>query len=237
MSVAIPEKHVVRLSFCRIKPIDEKGSIMSMLNLESFCETSLKTEPYEYLVLPGFIRADCLKQIDADFPKIEQGGSFPLASLSFGGAFAELGDELLGENVKAAFSDKFGLDLSGRPATLTVRGRCRAKDGKVHTDSRSKLITALIYLNDGWSGGGGQLRLLRSNDLNDVITEVPPYAGTLICFRNRENAWHGHTSYEGPRRALQLNWVIDDAAARKSARRHGLSARLKGFTRSLFSRK
>jgi SM-20-related protein len=209
---------------------------MSMLNLESFCETSLETEPYEYLVLPGFVRADCLKQIDADFPKIEQGGSFPLASLSFGGAFAELGDELLGENVKAAFSDKFGLDLSGRPATLTVRGRCRAKDGKVHTDSRSKLITALIYLNDGWSGGGGQLRLLRSNNIEDVIAEVPPYAGTLICFRNRENAWHGHTSYEGPRRALQLNWVVDDAAARKSERRHGLSARLKNFSRSLFSR-
>ena len=209
---------------------------MSMLNLESFRDTSLTSDPYEYLVLPGFVRADCLKRIDTDFPKIEQGGSFPLASLSYGGAFAELSDELLGESVKAAFSDKFGLDLAGRPATLTVRGRCRAKDGKVHTDSRSKLITALIYLNDGWSGGGGQLRLLRSNNIEDVIAEVPPYAGTLICFRNRENAWHGHTSYEGPRRALQLNWVVDDAAARKSERRHGLSARLKNFSRSLFSR-
>ncbi len=209
---------------------------MSMLNLESFRDTSLTSDPYEYLVLPGFVRADCLKRIDEDFPKIEQGGSFPLASLSYGGAFAELSDELLGESVKAAFSDKFGLDLAGRPATLTVRGRCRAKDGKVHTDSRSKLITALIYLNDGWSGGGGQLRLLRSNNIEDVIAEVPPYAGTLICFRNRENAWHGHTSYEGPRRALQLNWVVDDAAARKSERRHGLSARLKNFSRSLFSR-
>ena len=141
-------------------------------------------------------------------------------------------------NVKAAFSGKFGLDLAGRPATLTVRGRCRSKDGKVHTDSRSKLITALIYLNDDWSGGGGQLRLLRSNNIEDVIAEVPPHAGTLICFRNRENAWHGHTSYEGPRRALQLNWVVDDAAARKSERRHGVSAFLKNFSfRSFFAGK
>ena len=82
---------------------------MSMLNLESFRDTSLTSDPYEYLVLPGFVRADCLKRIDADFPKIEQGGSFPLASLSYGGAFAELSDELLGESVKAAFSDKFGV--------------------------------------------------------------------------------------------------------------------------------
>ena len=58
---------------------------MSMLNIESFRDTSLTSEPYEYLVLPGFVRADCLKRIDADFPKIEQGGSFPLASLTFGG--------------------------------------------------------------------------------------------------------------------------------------------------------
>ena len=209
---------------------------MSMLNLESFRDTSLTSDPYEYLVLPGFVRADCLKRIEADFPKIEQGGSFPLASLTFGDAFGELGDELLGESVRAAFAEKFGLDLAGRPATLTVRGRCRSKDGKVHTDSRSKLITALIYLNDDWSGDGGQLRLLRSNNIEDVIAEVPPHAGTLICFRNRENAWHGHTSYEGPRRALQLNWVVDDAAARKSERRHGLSARLKSLSRSLFSR-
>lgn len=211
---------------------------MSMLNLDSFHGTSLTSDPYEYLVLPDFVRANCLKRIDADFPKIEQGGSFPIASLTFGEAFGELSDELLGESVKTAFSKKFGLDLSDRPATLTVRGRCREKDGKVHTDSRSKLITALIYLNDGWSGGGGQLRLLRSNDIEDVIAEVPPFAGTLICFRNRENAWHGHTSYEGPRRALQLNWVVDDAAARKSERRHGVSAFLKNFSfRSFFAGK
>ena len=39
----------------------EKGSAMSMLNLESFCEASLKTEPYENRVLPGFVGADYLK--------------------------------------------------------------------------------------------------------------------------------------------------------------------------------
>ena len=76
---------------------------MSMLNIESFRDTSLTSDPYEYLVLPGFVRADCLKRIDANFPKIEQGGSFPLASLTFGDAFGELGDELLGDSVRAAF--------------------------------------------------------------------------------------------------------------------------------------
>jgi hypothetical protein len=176
------------------------------------------------LVLPGFVRAEFISQIDLDFPQIEQGGSFPLSTLCFGNAFRDLTEELLGSEVRLAFADKFRMDLNDRPATLTVRGRCRPKDGKIHTDSRSKLITVLIYLNQVWENRGGQLRLLRSKNMDDVIAEVPPQAGTLICFRNRENAWHGHTSYEGPRRALQLNWVVDQAAVEKSERRHGRSA-------------
>ncbi len=110
-----------------------------------------------------------------------------------------------------------------------MRGRCRAKDGQVHTDSRSKLITVLVYLNDTWDADGGRLRLLRSNDINDVIEEAPPELGTLIAFVNRENAWHGHLPFEGERRVLQLNWVVDAAAVRKSERRHGWSAWLKRF--------
>lgn len=197
---------------------------MSMLNLELFRNQPLATEPYEYLVLPDFVRHESLNEIDADFPNIEQGGSFPLSTLCFGSAFRALTDELLSAEVKTAFADKFEMDLNDRPTTLTVRGRCRAKDGKIHTDSRSKLITVLIYLNEAWESNGGQLRLLRTKNIDDVIAEVPPQAGTLICFRNRENAWHGHTSYEGPRRALQLNWVSDEAAVLKSERRHGRSA-------------
>ena len=197
---------------------------MSMLNLELFRRTPLVREPYEHLILPEFVRVEFLEQVEADFPQIDKGGSFPLSSLCFGETFAALTAELLDGDVRTAFAEKFDLDLVDRPATLTVRGRCRAKDGKIHTDSRSKLITVLVYLNNDWKGGGGQLRLLRSNNIDDMVAEVPPHAGTLICFRNRENAWHGHTSFEGPRRALQLNWVVNEAAARKSERRHGRSA-------------
>ena len=33
---------------------------------------------------------------------------------------------------------------------ITVRGRCAAKDGRIHTDTPTKLITVLIYFNDQW---------------------------------------------------------------------------------------
>lgn len=212
-----------------------------MLDLELFRKTPLTTEPYEHMVLPGFVRGEFLSSINDDFPTIEKGGSFPIGSLEFGDVFRQLAADLRGPDVAAAFAEKFEMDLRESPTTLTVRGRCRSKDGKIHTDSRSKLVTVLVYLNNDWptdAGGestqrGGQLRLLRSKNIDDVISEVPPIAGTLVCFRNRENAWHGHTTYEGPRRALQLNWVVSEAAAQRSERRHSRSAFWKNWGRRI----
>lgn len=187
----------------------------------------LHTEPYEYIVVPGFVRATALQAIKPDYPQIEQGGSFPLGSLTYGSIFKRFCDELQGDAFRQAFEAKFGIDLSDRPTTLTVRGRCRMKDGKVHTDSRSKLVTVLVYLNDTWSNDGGRLRLLRSDNIDDVIEEAPPELGTMIAFINRENAWHGHLPFDGERRVMQLNWVVSDAAVKRSERRHGWSAWIK----------
>lgn len=198
---------------------------MSLLNIDAFKEAALQTEPFEYLTVPGFVKKDRMGAILADYPQIEKGGSFPLIALDYGPVFKALCEELQGETLRKAFAEKFEMDLAERPTTLTVRGYCRAKDGKIHTDSDSKLITVLVYLNEDWEADGGRLRLLKSSDsLDDVITEVPPEAGSMVCFRNRKNAWHGHGSFDGVRRVLQLNWVTDEAAVRQSERRHRRSA-------------
>ena len=201
---------------------------MSILNLEAFRATPLLSTPFDYLAVPNFVRSEALVQIRHDFPSIEQGGSFPLASLKYGPSFAELTDELRGAEVRQVFCKKFGLDLTDRPTTLTVRGRTRRKDGKIHTDSKTKLITVLLYLNSNWQSDGGRLRLLGSpHDIEDTIYEVPPEEGMLVAFRNGKNAWHGHKPFKGERRSLQLNWVTDEVAVRRSGRRHGLSAIIK----------
>jgi SM-20-related protein len=201
---------------------------MSMIDRDAFRRTPLVREPFDYCTVPRFIKPAALPKIQADYPNIDQGGSFPLQSLTYGAAFDMLAKELLGPEMRAIFAEKFEIDLANRPTTLTVRGHCRKKDGKIHTDSKTKLITVLIYLNEPWEEPGGRLRLLRNaHDLENFVAEVPPEQGTLLCFRNGPNAWHGHKSFSGQRRVLQLNWVVDEAAACATARRHGLSAWLK----------
>ena len=56
---------------------------------------------------------------------------------------------------------------------ITVRGQSDGKDGRIHTDSATKLITVLLYLNPGWEAAAGRLRLLRgADDLDDYAAEV-----------------------------------------------------------------
>ena len=196
-----------------------------VLDLARFQATPLAREPYEYLIVPQFLKAEALAAINADYPKIDKPGSFPSDTLAYGPAFAAFLDALTGPDSTAAFSEKFGLDLARYPTTVTVRGMCQQKDGRIHTDTKSKIITVLVYMNPAWEQPGGQLRVLRSaNDLEDYATEVPPTEGTLLAFRRSDTSFHGHKPFVGPRRVVQLNWVTDAANARFETARHRVSA-------------
>ncbi|MGA7181124.1 MAG: 2OG-Fe(II) oxygenase [Thiobacillaceae bacterium] len=203
----------------------------TMINLQGFASTPLVHDPYDHMVVQDFVRPEWQQIIAKDFPQIDKAGSFPLATLSYGPEFARFIAELEGETFRHYVEEKFGLDLTGRPTMVTVRGQTDETDGRIHTDSRTKIITMLVYFNESWANQGGKLRLLRSaTDLEDYAAEVEPRIGTLIAFRRSENSWHGHHPYVGPRRAIQLNWVVSDAVKRREQKRHKVSA----FFKKLF---
>jgi hypothetical protein len=201
---------------------------MPYLDIDRFRATPLAREPFPYIIVPGFLRADTLPEITEDFPRIAQAGSFPTSELAIGDRFGALLDELQAAPFREAVAEKFDVDLDDLPTMVTVRGRARAKDGQIHTDSKTKVITILIYMNGRWEAPGGRLRLLRSaTDLNDAIAEVPPDEGTLLAFLVTPNSWHGHEPFVGERRVIQLNWVTGSDVVQHEQRRHRITARLK----------
>jgi len=201
---------------------------MRFLDLDALRRTPAATDPFPYVVVPGFVSEAARADLAGDFPAVEQPGSFPVETLRLGSIFAAFLRELEGEEFRAAMSAKLAIDLEGRPTMVTVRGQARPSDGGIHADSKTKLVTVLIYMNETWETEGGRLRLLRSPDnLEDMVTEVPPDAGTLLAFQVTPHSWHGHASVSGPRRALQLNWVRDESVVRRERRRHGISAKMK----------
>ena len=144
-----------------------------------------------------------------------------------GARFNELLEELNGSAFRDIISEKLQLDLHDRPMVITLRGISRAKDGRIHTDSKSKMATILIYFNEPWTAESGKLRVLESENMDDYVTEIAPDAGAMIAFKVTENCWHGYPAFEGSRQSIQINFVEDDKAANKHGRRHGWTAKLK----------
>ena len=201
---------------------------MDVFDYEALARAPLVREPYEHIILPGFVRPDALDQINRDYPYIEHAGSFPLTSLEFGPSFQALVDALESEPFRKAFENKFQIDLSNRPTTITVRGRSDTRDGNIHCDSESKIITILLYMNPDWDEAGGRLRLLRSrNDIHDVAVEVSPSGGALVAFLRSDHSWHGHLPFIGERRVIQFNWVTGEGSQRFTLFRHRVSASVK----------
>jgi hypothetical protein len=214
----------------RIKSGHDESERLSVLDLERLRVTPLAREPFDFIVVDEFVRHEALPAVVADFPEIRGTGSFPIDTLGCGPAFAHLVAALRGAALRCAIEEKFDVDLRDRPTLLTVRGRSDGRDGLIHTDSASKIITLLLYMNPLWECPEGRLRLLRGpDDLEDYAREVIPLAGTMLAFRRSERSFHGHHPYYGERRSLQLNWVTRTSVVRRELGRHRWSARLKAI--------
>ena len=214
-------------------PPHQDSPDLATLDLTALAATPVAEAPFRHVVVPNFVPPAFLGRIQAGLPAMASGGSYPPEALKLGPAAASLVEQMEGPAFREAVAAKFGLDLAGAPVMLTMRGRTREKDGRIHTDSLAKRVTALLYLNpqsDAWAKQEGCLRLLRSaTDLEDFAVEVPPVNGTLLIFPNGPTTWHGHRTFIGQRHAIQLNYMTNDGRARSELRRHRWSAFVKRF--------
>ena len=204
-----------------------------MLEFERINAAQVANEPFPFAIISGVVPEESRAPIEADYPAISRYGSFPLPSLAYGRAFAQLIEDLTGEKMRGIVERKLGIDLSGRPVMVTVRGQCTARDGNIHTDSASKLVTMLFYTNRAHECASARLRLLRSpTNLEDYAAEVPAEESTLVIFRNGPKAWHGFAPFHGQRRVIQVNWVTDASVVAREQTRHRVSAFFKRLVSS-----
>ncbi len=201
------------------------------MHLDKLKTATLSRDPFDFVYVPEMLERSELSEIVRDFPEVPAGGSFDVSSLKCGPAFRRLVEEMRSKSFRAPFEIMFGLDLAAYPLHITVRGHVRSKDGDIHTDSKEKILTGLLYLNPEWNESGGRLRLLRGdNDIENYALEVPPVDGNLVVFRRGEKSWHGHLPSKARRLSLQFNWVTGDAYVRRELARHRLSGWMKRLT-------
>lgn len=203
-------------------------AIKPIIDLSAVKEAKLYDHPYPYTVIPQLINVEYLSDLVASFPEIDHRGSIPPSAVKCLPLFQQFVTELEGTLLRNIIAEKFSLDLDSKPTMLTLRGYTTERDGHIHTDSKDKLITVLIYMNPMWDSEGGKLRVLNSkHTLEDYAEEITPLAGACLIFKVTPNCWHGHKVFVGKRLSLQLNYLSHSTALLKHLNQHRFSAKVK----------
>jgi hypothetical protein len=186
-------------------------------------DTVVRSEPFYFLIACDQLAANTAAELKRDFPKYAGAGFFPYEEKDCGPSVIQLIADLTNPAVADAVGSRLGIDNLGQFPTLVTL--CRAlnkRHGTIHTDSKSKVATALLYLNESWPDtSDGCFRLLkRSDDIEDLVApEIKPLYGNLVVFKRADNSFHGHLPYEGERRVIQVAWLTSlDEKLRKTQR-------------------
>ena len=197
----------------------------------------VREAPFPLLIASDVLDPAAERALGDDFPRYRGAGFFPYAPADCGPSM----NALVGELTSPAFADRIGqllgIDrLSQFPVLVTICRALNLRHGTIHTDSQSKVASALVYLNPDWAEShAGCLRFLASgSDIEALVApEIRPVFGALTAFRRTDNSFHGHLPYEGERRVIQVAWLVDAAAVDRKTRRGRFSRAIKRLSGSV----
>jgi 2OG-Fe(II) oxygenase superfamily len=193
--------------------------------------------PFPLLLGNGILDPAAAPELDHDFPHYRGAGFFPHDKADCGPALNTLIDELTSPAFADAIGQRLGIErLSQFPVLVTLCRSLNRRHGTIHTDSRSKVASLLLYLNPEWpEGSAGCLRFLyRGDDIDATVApELRPLYGAFTAFKRTENSFHGHLPFEGERRVVQIAWLRDTEALERKRQRGRLSRAVKWMAGSV----
>ncbi|MCW5589218.1 MAG: 2OG-Fe(II) oxygenase [Legionellales bacterium] len=203
---------------------------LNLINIAAITQNPVIQTPFPHLIIDQIFYSEKVDAIALSFPAIQDGGSIPLSQNHYSPLFNQLIQELESDDLREVIARQFKIDLTDRPCMTTLRGYSRAKDGRIHTDSKDKKMTLLVYLNQQWHGDAGCLRILKNNhDLHDYVAQIKPTTGSCLIFEVTHNCWHGYLPFEGARHSIQMNYMTDKQALQSHSNKHSFSAKIKNL--------
>jgi hypothetical protein len=203
-------------------------------------DTRVNAEPFAFLVATEQLPAEAAPALAADFPDYPSAGFFPYQASDCGPGIVAVVEALTAPAYARELGRRIGVpDLDRYPVLVTICRSLNKRHGTIHTDSRSKVATALLYLSPDWPhGSAGCLRFLRRIDSIDDLAapEVLPVYGTLAAFKRADNSFHGHLPFEGERRVIQVAWLTSEEEKERKTRRGKFTRLLKKLLGTLDSK-
>ena len=186
-------------------------------------DTLVRQAPFPYMIAHGQLPDEARGDLERDFPHYPSAGFFPWDPTDCGPSINALVEQLTAPAFAGLIGQRLGIpDLGRYPTLVTLCRLMNKRHGTIHTDSRSKVATALLYLNPQWPDtSDGCLRFLEKIDDIDAMLapELPPLYGEFAVFKRCDNSFHGHLPYEGERRVIQVAWLTSEEEKLRKTKR------------------
>ena len=186
-------------------------------------DTLVRQAPFPFMIAHGQLPDEARGDLDRDFPRYPSAGFFPWDPADCGPAVNALVEQLTAPAFAGLIGQRLGIaDLGQYPTLVTLCRLLNRRHGTIHTDSKSKVATALLYLNPQWPDtSDGCLRFLgKIDDIDAIVTpELPPLYGEFAVFKRCDNSFHGHLPYEGERRVIQVAWLTSEEEKLRKTKR------------------
>jgi SM-20-related protein len=174
------------------------------------CILDTFSNPHDALLLADTFPADGFTTISRIGPdKSYQLHGRRLDSTSLPNIWQKLNAELSSTVYRQAVEECTGQSLNGLDMEMTLWRQPSGGFLGPHTDKSDKVISHVFYFSNlDWSfEDGGCIRILRSQNINDIDVEIPPHTGTSLLFVRTDQSWHGYTPIQvgrGDRCSLQV---------------------------------
>jgi hypothetical protein len=183
-----------------------------MLKIDAIHRGHMFDTPFRWGLIHDALPADAALQLARDFPRTgfqyrkHKLGRFcrrpmyvlpgnelrDVGDLSAG--FRELAVGLNSPEYRKALSELISIDLSNAAIEASFWRYDHAISFVPHLDLRGKIVTQVFYLNEEWPHRwGGSLRILHSNDMEDMAFEISPRSNVSTIILRSESSWHGLT--------------------------------------------
>ena len=215
------------------------GTLIDIARLDD-PRTSIHLQPFPFLVTEAQLPIEAAAELDQDFPKYDSAGFFPYSPDECGPSINAVVEAMTSSDYARALGARLGVaDMDRYPVLVTICRSLNKRHGTIHTDSRSKVASALLYLSPEWPhGSAGSLRFLnRIDSIDDLAApEVLPVYGALVAFKRADNSFHGHLPFEGERRVIQFAWLTSEEEKLRKTQRGKFSRWLKKLVGKLDGR-
>lgn len=186
----------------------------------------LHREPYLWTVLQDFVARGLAEQLADEFPRegfraagtsaklflvrsLVIDGQLPSSVRQLSEAWREVAETIAHGDWVDRVGTVVGRDLTALRVDASL---CRYPPGcslMPHTDRDIRDTTQIIYFNRAWRPEwGGMLRILGSDDINDVIEEVPPLLHSCVVMVRSERSWHAVTPVAAGVRHERLSMLM-----------------------------